>query len=91
MKLKIQLPEIFILCSTVLFVSDASVEAWVFFSLGVLGAIFRLGLQMQEQQQQATAVKEGVDVLKGAADEFLGSLNEAVSGRRPKSKRSNLN
>ena len=90
MKVKIQLPEIFVLCSTALFVAGLNVPAWTFFSLGLLGAVFRLGLKMQEEQQQAVAVKESVDLLKDSAEEFMNALNESL-GKKSGKKRSNLN
>jgi hypothetical protein len=74
----------------VLFVAGLNVPAWIFFSLGLLGAVFRLGLKMQEEQQKTAVVKEGVDLLKDSADEFLNSLNEAL-GKKSGKKRSNLN
>lgn len=91
MSVKIELPEIFVLCSTALFIAGATAYGWTFFSLGVLGSVFRLGLKLQEQQQQATAVKEGVDVLKDYADEFISALNGALSGSNKKTNRNNLN
>tara|TARA_B100001175_G_C19298732_1_gene537133 strand:- start:406 stop:681 length:276 start_codon:yes stop_codon:yes gene_type:complete len=91
MKIKIQLPEIFVICSTALLISNSVVAGWVFFSLGILGSLFRLGIKMQEQQQQAAAVKDSVDVLKGSADEFLNAINDAMSGKKNNVKKNNLN
>ena len=91
MNVKIELPEILVICSAALFISQATLYGWVFFSLGLLGSVFRLGLEIQEQQQQSAAVKEGVDALKGSADEFLSALNTALGSGSKKSNKNNLN
>ena len=91
MNIKLELPEILILCSAALFISQSALHGWIFFSLGLLGSIFRLGLELQEKQQQATAVKEGVDALKGSAEEFLDALNGALGSNTNKKNRNNLN
>ena len=90
MNIRIEMPEILIACSALLFSTGGTLYGWIFFSLGILGATLRLGLKLQEQQQQAEAVKEGVDVLKGSADDFLKILNDALAGKK-KSGRTDLN
>lgn len=91
MNLRIELPEIFVLCSTALFIADVNSCGWIFFGLGLFGSIFRLGIKIQEQQQQAEAVNDSVELLKETADDFVSSLSSALSSSQDKKKRSNLN
>ena len=78
MNVRLQLPEIFILGSVVLFCTDLSIHGWVFFTLGLLGSIFRMGIEIQEQQKQAETLKGGVELLKESADEFLKAFSEST-------------
>lgn len=91
MNLRIELPEILVLCSAALFISGINSCGWLFFGLGLFGSIFRLGVKIQEQQQQAEAVKDGVELLKESADDFISSLSTALSSNQEKKNRTNLN
>jgi hypothetical protein len=89
MKVRLQLPEVFVLGSVVLFCTNLSIHGWIFFALGLLGSIFRMGVQLQEQQKQAETLKGGVDLLKEAADEFLKAFAETSVPNQKKKTRLN--
>jgi hypothetical protein len=84
MKMRFQLPEIFVLSSVVLFCSNLSVHGWVFFALGLLGSVFRMGMEIQEQQKQSETLKGGVELLKESADEFIKAFSDAAAGHKKK-------
>jgi len=86
MEVRIQLPEIFVLSSVLLFCVGINTQAWIFFSLGVLTALFRMGQVVQEQQKQNEVVQNGIDALKDSADTFLKSLNDALNTNKVKNK-----
>ena len=86
MELRIQLPEVFVLSSTALFCFGINIHGWIFFSLGLLPALFRMGQKIQDQQKQNEIVQNGVDVLKDSAESFLKSINDAMNMSQAKNK-----
>jgi hypothetical protein len=78
MKLKFQMPELLITCSTALFCFNLSIVGWVFFGVGLFGAFARYALILQERQQVAQSVESGLDDLKDAGAAF-GKIVSAIN------------
>ena len=56
--MKFSSPEVLCISSCALFITGNPVVASIFLGLGVVGAIFRVGMEMQEKQAQDKAVEE---------------------------------
>lgn len=87
--MKIQMPEVLTLSSAILLVGGQAIPGWVFFSLGVLGAVMRLGLEQQAKQEQAKKIEETAQSINEAGDaigKFLNSL-----GNQSRNSNTNLN
>jgi hypothetical protein len=84
MKLKFQMPELLVACSTALFCFDLSTVGWVFFGVGLFGAFARYALILQERQQIAQSVEEGIGDLKDAGAAF-GKIVNAINTASKKS------
>ena len=78
--MKIQMPEVLTLSSAVLLVGGQTIPGWVFFSLGLLGAVMRLGLEQQAKQEQAKKIEDTAQSINEAGEaigRFLNSLGSA--------------
>ena len=73
--MKFSIPEVLCVSSCALFITGNPVVASVFLGLGVTGAIFRVGLEVQEKQAQDKAAEEAKDSFSN-----LGSSLGAILG-----------
>ena len=71
-------PEVLCISSCALFITGNAVVASIFLSLGVIGAVFRVGLEMQEKQQQDKAVEEAKQSFSNLGSS-LGALLGAMA------------
>ena len=84
MKVKFQMPELLIFCSAALFCFGLSTIGWVFFGVGLFGAFARYALILQEKQQLAQNLEDGLGDLKNAGAAF-GNLVSAINEANKKS------
>ena len=78
--MKIQMPEILTLSSAILLVGGQTIPGWVFFGMGLLGAMLRLGLEKQAKQEQAQKIEETTQSINDAGEaigRFINSLGSA--------------
>ena len=85
-KVKFQMPELLITCSAALFCFGLSTIGWVFFGVGLFGAFARYALILQEKQQLADSVEEGLGDLKDAGAAF-GNFISAINKAQKKTKK----
>ncbi len=80
--MKIQMPEVLTLSSAILLVGGQTIPGWVFFGMGVLGAVMRLGLEQQAKQEAAKKMEDTADAINEAGEaigRFLNSLGNSSS------------
>jgi hypothetical protein len=80
--MKIQMPEVLTLSSAILLVGGQIIPGWVFFSLGILGAIMRLGLEQQAKQEQAKTIEGTAQSITDAGEAIGKFLNALGSSGR---------
>ena len=71
------MPEVLTVSSAILLVGGQTIPGWVFFSLGVLGAVMRLGLEQQAKQEAAKKMEDSAAAINEAGEaigRFLNSL-----------------
>ena len=73
--MKFSSPEVLCISSCALFITGNPVVASIFLGLGVVGAVFRVGMEMQEKQAQDKVIQ---DTKQGFSD--LGSSLGAILG-----------
>lgn len=78
--MRIQMPEVLTLSSAALLVGGQVTAGWVFFGLGLLGALMRLGLEQQAKQEEAKKIEETAQSINEAGEaigRFINSLGSA--------------
>ena len=90
MKVKFQMPELLVVCSAVLFCFNYTVVGWVFFGVGMLGSFSSYALEVQEKQQLAKKVEDGLGELKDAGSAF-SDLVDAFNSAGKKTRKTNKN
>ena len=73
MSIRLGTPEVLIFSSAILGYVGHVIPLWIFFSFGILGAVFRAALEYQVQAQKQQHVDESMDSIKAAASE-LGTI-----------------
>ena len=84
-KMKIGMPEALTVSSAVLFVGGQVIPGWTFFSLGILGAIMRLGLEQQAKQEKAKAIDDTAKSINDAGEaigKFISALANSDSNNK---------
>lgn len=80
--MKIQMPEVLTVSAAALLIGGQATAGWVFFSLGVLGAIMRLGLEQQAKQEQAKKMEETAQSINDAGEAIGRFINSLGSTNR---------
>lgn len=87
--MKIQMPEVLTVSSAALLIGGQMTAGWVFLGLGIVGAVMRLGLEMQAKQEQAKKMEDTAQSINEAGEaigRFINSL-----GNTNRNSNSNLN
>ena len=85
--MKFSSPEVLCISSCALFITGNPVVASIFLGLGVVGAIFRVGMEMQEKQAQDKAVeeaKQGFSELGSSLGAILGAMADTSEDKTAK-------
>ncbi len=80
--MKIQMPEVLTVSSAALLIGGQFTAGWVFFSLGILGAVMRLGLQQQAKQEQAQKIEDTAQSINDAGEAIGRFVNSLASAGR---------
>ena len=80
--MKIQMPEVLTVSSAILIVGGHIIPGWVFFSLGMIGAMMRLGLEQQAKQEQAQKIEDTAQSITDAGEAIGRFLNTLGNSNR---------
>lgn len=80
--MRIQMPEVLTISSAILLVGGQIIPGWVFFSLGMLGAIMRIGLEQVAKQEKEKKMEDTAGAINEAGEaigRFLNSIGKSDS------------
>ena len=80
LNIRIHLPELLCVCSCPLFLAQQTVIAGIFLSMGILGAIVRASLEMQEKNTQKDETDQAAQLLTEAGSAIMDLINKSSSG-----------